>query len=49
VITIFAKLLAFLKSIDAFHRRTDDKVIGPKEGDISGTGRALFTIRLKPP
>jgi len=43
-----AKLLAFLKSIDAFHRRTDDKVIGPKEKDISGTGHALFTTRLGP-
>jgi predicted nucleotidyltransferase len=43
-----AKLLAFLKSIDAFHRRLDDKVIGPKEGDISGTGHALFTTRLGP-
>jgi len=43
-----AILLAFLKSIDAFHRRPDDKVIGPKEGDISGTGHALFTTRLGP-
>jgi len=43
-----AKLLAFLKSIDAFHCRPDDKVIGPKEGDISGTGHALFTTRLGP-
>ena len=41
-----AKLLGFLKSIDAFHRRPDDKVIGPKERDISGTGHALFTTRL---
>ena len=43
-----AKLLAFLKSIDAFHRRPDDKVIDPKEGDISGMGHALFTTRLGP-
>ena len=43
-----AKLLAFLKSIDAFHRRPDDKVIEPKEGDISGLGHALFTTRLGP-
>ena len=42
------KLLAFLKSIDAFHRRPDDKVIEPKEGDISGMGHALFTTRLGP-
>ncbi|MFZ5995200.1 MAG: hypothetical protein ACOYU4_09455 [Thermodesulfobacteriota bacterium] len=31
-----ARLLAFLKSIDAFHRRPDDKLIRPKKGDISG-------------
>lgn len=42
------KLLAFLKSIDAFHRRPDDKVIGPKEEEISGTGHALFTTRIGP-
>ncbi len=43
-----AKLLGFLKSIDAFHRRPDDRVIRPKEGDISGMGHALFTTRLGP-
>ena len=43
-----AKLLSFLKSIDAFHRRPDDKVIEPKEGDISGKGHALFTTQLGP-
>jgi len=43
-----AKLLGFLKSIDAFHRRPDDKVIRPKERDISGMGHALFTTRLGP-
>lgn len=43
-----AKLLGFLKSIDAFHRRPDDKVIRPNEGDISGMGHALFTTRLGP-
>ncbi len=43
-----AKLLAFLKSIEAVHRRPDDKVIEPKEEDISGTGHALFTSRLGP-
>jgi hypothetical protein len=42
------KLLAFLKSVDALHRRPDDKVIRPKEGDISGIGHALFTTRLGP-
>ncbi len=43
-----AKLLAFLKSIDAVHRRPDDKMLGPKKGDISGMGHALFTTRLGP-
>ena len=43
-----SKLLAFLKSIDAHHRRLDDKVIEPKEDDISGMGHALFTTRLGP-
>jgi predicted nucleotidyltransferase len=43
-----AKLLAFLKAINAFHRRLDDKVIGPNERDISGKGHALFTTRLGP-
>jgi len=43
-----AKLLSFLKSIDAFHRRPDDKVIEPKEDDISGMGHALFSTQLGP-
>jgi len=43
-----AKLLSFLKSIDAFHRRPDDKVIEPQEGDLSGMGHALFTTQLGP-
>ena len=43
-----AKLLAFLESIGAFHRRPDDKLIKPKEDDISGRGHALFTTRLGP-
>jgi hypothetical protein len=42
------KLLAFLKSINAFHRRPDDKKIEPKKDDISGMGHALFTTRLGP-
>ena len=43
-----ARLLAFLKSIDAIHRRPDDKLIEPQKGDICGTGHALFTTRLGP-
>ncbi|MEA1947509.1 MAG: hypothetical protein U9N83_09445, partial [Thermodesulfobacteriota bacterium] len=42
------KLLAFLKSIGAFHRRLDDKVIEPMERDISGEGHALFSTQLGP-
>jgi len=33
-----SRLIAFLISIDATYRRPDDKVIGPKEEDISGMG-----------
>lgn len=43
-----ARLLAFLKSIDAVHRRPDNSVVRPKEEDISGTGHAFFTTRLGP-
>jgi predicted nucleotidyltransferase len=43
-----AKLLDFLKSIDAYHRRLDDKVIEPTEEHISGKGHALFTTRFGP-
>ncbi|MFC1821977.1 hypothetical protein ACFL9T_04665 [Thermodesulfobacteriota bacterium] len=42
------KLLGFLKSIGAFHRRLDDKVIEPSERDISGEGHALFSTQLGP-
>lgn len=43
-----ARLLSFLKSVDAFHRRPDDRVIEPTEDDISGRGHALFSTRLGP-
>jgi hypothetical protein len=43
-----SNLLAFLKSIDAFYRRLDDKLIEPKESDLSGEGHCLFTTRLGP-
>lgn len=43
-----AKLLSFLKSINAFHRRLDDKLIEPKEADFSGKGHTLLTTRLGP-
>jgi hypothetical protein len=43
-----ARLLGYLTSIDAFHRRPDAKLIKPQVGDISGKGHALFTTRLGP-
>ena len=43
-----AKLFAFLKSITATYRRLGDKVIEPKEDDLSGTEHALFTTRFGP-
>ena len=42
------RLLQYLTSIDAFHRRPDDKLIKPQAGDISGKGHALFTTRIGP-
>jgi hypothetical protein len=41
------KLLAFLKKIDAIHRRPDDKIFEPKKRDLSGRRRALFATRDK--
>lgn len=43
-----SRLLAFLKSVDAFHRRLDDKLIEPKEQDLSGKGHVLLTTRIGP-
>jgi hypothetical protein len=43
-----ARLLAFLKSVGATHRRPDDKVIEPKESDLSGMDQALFKTRIGP-
>lgn len=43
-----ARLLAFLKSIDAVQRRLDDKLIEPKERDLSGKGHVLLTTRIGP-
>lgn len=42
------KLLSFLKSIDAVHRRPDDKIIEPTEQDLSGNGHALYSTRFGP-
>ena len=43
-----ARLMEYLASIDAIHRRPDDKLIRPQVGDISGKGHALFSTRLGP-
>ncbi len=43
-----SKLITFLKSVDAIHRRPDDKTIEPKEREISGKGHVLLTTRLGP-
>jgi len=43
-----ARLRAFLKSVDAVHRRFDDKLIEPKEQDLSGKGHVLLTTRIGP-
>ena len=42
------KLLDFLKSIGAYHRLLDDKIIEPNPEHISGRGHALFTTRFGP-
>jgi hypothetical protein len=43
-----SRLLAFLKSVKAYHRRLDDKIIEPVVEHISGKGHSLFTTRLGP-
>ncbi|MBW1683221.1 MAG: hypothetical protein JRJ83_17740 [Deltaproteobacteria bacterium] len=43
-----SRLLAFLKSVEAVHRRLDDKLIEPKERDLSGKGHVLLTTRIGP-
>jgi len=43
-----ARLLAFLKSINAVQRRLDDKLIEPKERDLSVKGHVLLTTRIGP-
>ncbi len=42
------KLMKFLKSIDAYQRRPDDKVIEPDERDLKGKGHVLLTTRFGP-
>ena len=42
------RLLVFLKSIGAIHRRTDEKIITPTEEHLSAKGHSLFTTRFGP-
>ena len=42
------KLLRFLKSIDAYQRRPDEKVIKPDQRDLKGKGHLLLTTRFGP-
>jgi predicted nucleotidyltransferase len=42
------KLLAYLQSVDAVHRRMDDKLIEPKEHELSGKGHVLLKTRVGP-
>ncbi len=42
------RLLAFLKSIDAYQRRPDDKIITPTEKDLKAKGHLLLSTRLGP-
>ena len=43
-----SRLLVFLQSIDAYHRRLDDKIIPPSLENLSGKGHALFRTRYGP-
>jgi len=43
-----SKLFSFLTSIEAVHRRPDDKIIPLKKEDLSGMGHILSSTRLGP-
>jgi hypothetical protein len=43
-----SKLFVFLKSINAIYRRPDDKIIEPKEEDLSEMGHVLLTTCFGP-
>ncbi len=43
-----SKLFSFLTSVKAVYRRPDDKIIEPREKDLSAKGHALFSTRLGP-
>lgn len=43
-----SRLFTFLNSIEAIYRRPDDKIIKPKENDLSDMGHALFSTSIGP-
>ena len=42
------RLIKFLRSIGAYQRRPDDKVIRPNDKDLQGKGHVLLTTRFGP-
>jgi predicted nucleotidyltransferase len=42
------RLISFLKSIGAYHRRLDDEIIEPAAEHISGKGHSLFVTNYGP-
>jgi hypothetical protein len=42
------RLIKFLKSVDAYQRRPDDKVIEPDEKDLMGKGHLLLNTKFGP-
>lgn len=42
------RLFSFLKSLNAYYRRPDDKFIEPKKDDFENLGHALFTTNQGP-
>ena len=42
------RMIKFLKSIDAYQRRPDDKIVEPVEMDLRGTGHLLLTTCYGP-
>lgn len=43
-----SKLFRFLKSIDAVYRRPDEKIVMPREDDLTGMGHMLLSTRFGP-
>lgn len=43
-----SKLFGFLESIDAVYRRPDDKIVMPREDDLTAMGHMLLSTRFGP-